>query len=81
MKEKETAREALAQNLRDAGCGGEMIERYLSLDPERSSREREMLLKRHRAALLNAIHAEQKKLDCLDYLLYTTGEKKRRKSK
>lgn len=54
-------------NLRDAGCSEELIEQYVSAT---SGCARICLLKQHRRKLLDRIHSEQKKLECLDYLIY-----------
>lgn len=54
-------------NLRDAGCNEEFIEQYTSAA---SGCARMCLLKQYRRELLGSIHAEQKKLECLDYLIY-----------
>ena len=53
--------------LRDAGCSEELIELYGSAA---SDCARICLLKRHRRELLGNIHSGQKKLECLDYLIY-----------
>ena len=57
----------IVDNLRDAGCSEELIEQYASAA---SGCARICLLKKHRRELLNSIHSEQKKLECLDYLIY-----------
>ncbi len=54
-------------NLRDAGCSEEFIERYTSAA---SGCARICLLKQYRRELLEGIHSEQKRLECLDYLIY-----------
>ena len=36
-------------------------------------------LSRHRAALLDSLHANQKQIDCLDFLVYQMGKKSGRK--
>lgn len=54
-------------NLRDTGCSEELIEQYASAA---SGCARICLLKQYRRELLDSIHAEQKKLECLDYLIY-----------
>ncbi len=77
MEEKQASREAVIQILQDAGCESELIERYLRLRSQHAFREQKKLLRKHRAALLEAIHGEQKKLDCLDDLLYLLGKEKR----
>lgn len=62
--------EDMIQNLRDAGCSEKDIEAFMEC--VRCGREPESLrlLKRQRSRLLDAVHEEQKKLDCLDYLVY-----------
>ena len=63
------------ENLRDAGCDDGMIERYREIaaeapDDRRCQTELVRLLASHRRALLDALHADQARLDCLDYLLF-----------
>ncbi len=62
--------EAIVQNLRDAGCDPETIECFLAQYEKGSTKEVLKLLALHRRGLLNALHEEQKKIDCLDYLVY-----------
>ena len=57
----------IVDNLRDAGCSEELIEQYASAA---SGCARMCLLKKYRRELLDSIHSEQKKLECLDYLIY-----------
>ena len=57
----------IIDNLRDAGCSEELIEQYASAA---SGCARMCLLKKYRRELLDSIHSEQKKLECLDYLIY-----------
>ena len=58
----------LAQTLRDAGCTEEAAAALLA--DARDSRHLLELLARHRAALLDEVHRGEKKIDCLDYLIY-----------
>ena len=55
------------ENLRDAGCDEALI---AELDALPSSCARLCRLKTYRRDLLDGIHAEQRKLECLDYLIY-----------
>lgn len=60
----------IIQNLKDAGCDSETIEQFmadLQKGKEASSLKR---LAAHRKTLLDALHREQKRIDCLDYLVY-----------
>ena len=62
--------EDLIQNLCDAGCDSQMIEQFLDSLRQENIRESAFLLRRHRSALLDMVHSGQKKIDCLDYLIY-----------
>ena len=60
--------QCIRDNLIAAGCNDEMIERFAS------GEDKEMQIKiltAYRRKLLETIHQEQNKLDCLDYLIFT----------
>lgn len=59
--------EKTVQNLRDAGCPDALIDELAGLPCGRARIRR---LKEYRRDLLGGIHAEQRKLDCLDYLIH-----------
>lgn len=65
-----SAEKRILCNLRDAGCGDDVIEKFFQLRKEGRTKEQAKLLSIHRAALLDRVHAEQKMIDCLDYLVY-----------
>ncbi len=77
MDYKKTDVEAVEQNLRDAGCSDEFIASFLRVWEAGTMEEQLRLLSRQRCRLLDCVHAEQRKLDCLDYLRYQL-EKARR---
>ena len=54
----------LRRNLCDAGCNSEIIERFFRF--QTAGR----LLQQHRKVLLEQLHANQKRIDSLDFLLY-----------
>lgn len=63
-------KEAIEQNLRDAGCEEKCIREFMQ-DLEQDRMQAGLrLLNQHRRLLLDAMHREQKRIDCLDYLLY-----------
>ncbi|MDO5116494.1 MAG: hypothetical protein Q4D58_10390 [Synergistaceae bacterium] len=68
MTEKEE--EAVRQNLLDAGCEAEDIEKFVSLGEEGKGAEQAALLAEHRARLLRRMHEEQRRIDCLDFLTF-----------
>lgn len=58
------------ENLKDSGCSGELAERVIQLIKCGHINEALQLLLNHRKTVLDNCHAEQKKIDCLDYLVY-----------
>ena len=63
-------REALIQNLEDAGCSKVFIKTYLDASHGGGTSDRLRLLETRRRDLLQQLHAQQRQLDCLDYLRY-----------
>ncbi|WP_294580829.1 hypothetical protein [uncultured Thomasclavelia sp.] len=61
------SRETLIQNLKDAGCNQQEIASFLD-KKDKASQIR--FLKCYRCQLLEQVHEVNKKIDCLDYLLY-----------
>lgn len=64
------SKEAVIQNLEDAGCSAEFIQKYLEISDSGGTSVRLRLLESQRKELLGQLHAQQRKLDCLDYLRY-----------
>lgn len=62
--------EAVIQNLKDAGCSEGLIDQFQECCRQGKEKEGIRLLRKHRDTLLDAMHREQKRIDCLDYLLY-----------
>lgn len=62
--------QALLDNLEEAGCGPEFSERFLALESAGQYREQLKLLSDHRRHLLDCLHREERRIDCLDYLVY-----------
>jgi len=60
----------LLQNLIDAGCNNSLAEQIKNLLDNKRVNEALSILSKHRKAVLDNCHAEQKKIDCLDYLVY-----------
>ena len=64
------SKEAVVENLRDAGCCPETIACCVAcLD---SGKKAELLkrLEEHRQGLLHKVHEGERQIDCLDYLVY-----------
>ncbi len=62
--------ESIIQNLRDAGCDETTITSFLRCMKDGKEPESLRLLKKQRSLLLDAVHREEKKINCLDYLVY-----------
>ena len=60
----------LVRNLKDAGCGPLLIEKILALHESGNILGELRLLEAQRSRLLEKVHAAQKKVDCLDYLVF-----------
>lgn len=62
--------DAMQQNLLDAGCQEDLANRVCALMTQGKQKEALKLIAQHRKRVLDCCHAEQKKIDCLDYLVY-----------
>lgn len=63
-------REAVVQNLKDAGCSIDMIENFMKCYDSENLSKQLLLLEKHRKQLLSKVHKEEKHISCLDYLVY-----------
>ena len=70
MTERTKQEQAVVTNLMDAGCDNELIEQFMGLLKTGRKEVGMSLLAKHRRFLLDCYHADQKRIDCLDYLLY-----------
>lgn len=60
----------LEQNLIDAGCTQAVIDEFLLTCGQGRIKDALRLLAKHRAELLENLHETQKKIDCLDFLIF-----------
>ena len=65
------------QNLKDAGCTDEMVEKFMILQDSDDEEQQMRLLSCHRKHLLEKLHMDEKQIDCLDYLIYQMQKKDR----
>ncbi len=66
----------IAENLRDAGCPDSFIEEFLNAYASGTPETQCRLLERQRRCILDQLHAEQKRLECFDFLRYQFLERK-----
>lgn len=62
--------EDIIQNLKDAGCEEDTIQTFLNNLHSGKQISGTRLLQKHRCSLLEDLHRAQKRIDCLDYLLF-----------
>ena len=63
------------QNLIDAGCDATQINIYLKLAKAQNKTELIEQLIRQRKLLLTKMHAKQREIECLDYLIWQITNK------
>lgn len=63
-------KEILRENLIDAGCTPEVVQECMTLAQQQESAALLRVLSRHRKSLLDTVHQNEKRIDCLDYLVY-----------
>ncbi|BBF41561.1 hypothetical protein lbkm_0241 [Lachnospiraceae bacterium KM106-2] len=64
----------LKQNLEDAGCEKEIIDKCMVLASEDCWNEIPKLVAAHKSKLLDIMHTSQNQIDCLDFLVYKIGK-------
>ena len=74
MTERTKQEQAVVVNLADAGCDKEQIEQFMDFLKSGRKEAGLSLLTKHRRYLLDCYHADQKRIDCLDYLLYQMNQ-------
>lgn len=63
-------RESVIQNLEDAGCGTELIQDFMGWFDKGQQAKQLELLKHQREYLLGRVHKDERRISCLDYLVY-----------
>lgn len=64
------SKEAIVQNLKDAGCDQDTIDCCIKCLESGKKEELLRRLEKHRKGLLHTVHQGEKQIDCLDYLVY-----------
>ncbi len=65
--------EDVIQNLRDAGCDQKIIKTFMAYMDQDDLNSQMRLMDEQRKRLLDRVHEEEKKIDCLDYLVHQMG--------
>ncbi|MCM1135790.1 MAG: hypothetical protein NC400_09480 [Clostridium sp.] len=67
------SKEDVIQNLKDAGCGKEVIKCFMECMEQDDLDGQMRLMDEQRQCLLDKVHEEEKQISCLDYLVYQMG--------
>ncbi len=59
----------MIQNLKDAGCGSQIIEKVCKLYRNGQVQDAIKTLRKHRCSLMDSLHESQGMVDCLDFLV------------
>lgn len=70
MAEASDIQGQITECLRDAGCTDEMIIDFMVSQHKGDTVAGHRLLSSHRKTLLDDLHVCQKRIDCLDFLMY-----------
>ncbi len=70
MESSDRESDRIRQILRDAGCGDDKIEAFVSCRSSCSREEQMRMLCLYRKKLLDRTHEAQRRLECMDYLIY-----------
>ena len=70
MKDDHAQEDMALRNLRDAGCAQAVIEQFMKSCKDKDAVAQIRILSKQRALLLEILHEDQRRLDCLDYLLF-----------
>lgn len=69
--------DSVIQNLEDAGCDPETVAQFIELGIEGNRQNQLKLLEQHRKNLLEKVHKNEKRIDCLDYLVFQMNREKK----
>ncbi len=62
--------EMVIENLKDAGCNKSTIEKFMDCGGNNRKERQLEILEKQRTDLLKRIHKDEKRISCLDYLIY-----------
>lgn len=65
----QTSETELMQCLRDCGCDEETAEQFLTYGREDRLKDQVRLLYRLRRPFLEALHGDQRRIDCIDFMI------------
>ena len=69
--------DAVIQNLEDAGCDPETVAQFMEAGMAGNRQNQLKLLEQHRKRLLESVHQNEKRIDCLDYLVFQMNQEQK----
>ena len=66
----------MVQNLKDAGCSAQTIEKVCRLYGNGQVQDVIKTLRKHRCGLMDSLHESQERVDCLDFLVWRMKKEK-----
>ncbi len=66
----------MVQNLKDAGCSVQTIEKVCRLYGNGQVHDAIKALRKHRCGLMDNLHESQERVDCLDFLVWRMEKEK-----
>lgn len=76
MQKRTKSNDNLTDILKDAGCGEKLQQELVALQETGKTDEFLRLLAKHKTSLLADLHRVQKRIDCLDFLVYKTKKER-----
>ncbi len=72
---RDSSQETVIRSLQDAGCDKDTIEKFIDCIRKGNRENQLRLLSEQRSLLLDRVHEEERKIDCLDYLIYRLSQR------
>lgn len=76
MQKRKKSNDNLTDILKDAGCDEKLEQELVALQETGKTDEFLRLLAKHKTSLLTDLHRVQKRIDCLDFLVYKTKKER-----
>lgn len=71
--------ESVIQNLEDAGCDPQTVAQFMESGMEGNRQNQLKLLEQHRKRLLEKVHKNERRIECLDYLVFQMKKENKKK--
>lgn len=76
MAEFQNSEKGILQCLKDCGCDERTAEQFIAYGQEARLRDQIRLLNRRRRSLMDDLHENQRKVDCIDFMIRELEQKR-----